>query len=43
LLVAATFDYFDGAVVNLLNGPDMYTLFAPTDAAKVLLPCSTLA
>jgi uncharacterized surface protein with fasciclin (FAS1) repeats len=39
LLAAATCDYFDGAVVNLLNGTDMYTLFAPTDAAfEALIP-----
>ena len=33
LLAAATCDYFDGAVVELLSGSDKYTLFAPTDAA----------
>jgi len=33
LLAAATCGYFDGAVINLLNGTDKYTLFAPTDAA----------
>lgn len=39
LLAAATCDYFDGAVVNLLNGTDKYTLFAPTDAAfEALIP-----
>jgi uncharacterized surface protein with fasciclin (FAS1) repeats len=39
LLAAATCDYFDGAVVNLLNGTDVYTLFAPTDAAfESLIP-----
>lgn len=33
LLAAATCEYFDGAIVNLLSGKDRYTLFAPTDAA----------
>jgi uncharacterized surface protein with fasciclin (FAS1) repeats len=33
LLAAATCEYFDGAIVDLLNGADVYTLFAPTDAA----------
>lgn len=33
LLAAATCEYFDGAVVDLLTGKDRYTLFAPTDAA----------
>jgi uncharacterized surface protein with fasciclin (FAS1) repeats len=33
LLAAATCEYFDGAVVNLLSGSTRYTLFAPTDAA----------
>jgi uncharacterized surface protein with fasciclin (FAS1) repeats len=33
LLTAATCDYFQGAVVNLLSGRDRYTLFAPTDDA----------
>ena len=39
LLAAATCDYFDGAVVNLLSGTNKYTLFAPTDAAfEALIP-----
>lgn len=33
LLAAATCDYFDGAIVELLTGSDQLTLFAPTDAA----------
>jgi uncharacterized surface protein with fasciclin (FAS1) repeats len=33
LLAAATCEYFDGAIVDLLTGKDRYTLFAPTDAA----------
>lgn len=33
LLAAATCEYFDGAIVELLSGKDKYTLFAPTDAA----------
>ncbi|MGD9388113.1 MAG: fasciclin domain-containing protein [Gammaproteobacteria bacterium] len=33
LLAAATCDYFDGAVVDLLTGKKRLTLFAPTDAA----------
>jgi uncharacterized surface protein with fasciclin (FAS1) repeats len=33
LLAAATCDYFNGAIVKLLTGPDNLTLFAPTDAA----------
>ena len=33
LLAAATCDYFEGAIVQLLSGQDRYTLFAPTDAA----------
>ena len=32
-VAAATCDYFDGAVVELLTGRDKLTLFAPTDAA----------
>ena len=39
LLAAATCEYFDGAVVDLLSGTDRYTLFAPTDAAfEALIP-----
>ena len=39
LLAAATCPYFNGAIVNLLNGSDKYTLFAPTDAAfEALIP-----
>ncbi len=39
LLAAAQCPYFDGAVVNLLNGTEKYTLFAPTDAAfEALIP-----
>jgi len=39
LLAAATCDYFNGAIVDLLNGTDVYTLFAPTDAAfEALIP-----
>lgn len=37
LLAAATCEYFDGAVVDLLTGSDKYTLFAPTDEAFVAL------
>jgi uncharacterized surface protein with fasciclin (FAS1) repeats len=33
LLAAATCDYFEGAIVELLSGTDKLTLFAPTDAA----------
>jgi uncharacterized surface protein with fasciclin (FAS1) repeats len=33
LLAAATCEYFDGAIVDLLTGSDQLTLFAPTDAA----------
>jgi uncharacterized surface protein with fasciclin (FAS1) repeats len=33
LLTAATCDFFEGAVVDLLSGSDFYTLFAPVDAA----------
>lgn len=33
LLAAATCEYFDGAIVELLTGSDKLTLFAPTDAA----------
>ena len=33
LLAAATCEYFDGAIVELLSGDEKYTLFAPTDAA----------
>jgi uncharacterized surface protein with fasciclin (FAS1) repeats len=33
LLAAATCDYFDDAIVELLTGSDKLTLFAPTDAA----------
>ena len=33
LLTAATCEFFDGAIVNLLSGRDRYTLFAPTDDA----------
>jgi uncharacterized surface protein with fasciclin (FAS1) repeats len=33
LLAAATCDYFDDAVVDLLTGSKKLTLFAPTDAA----------
>lgn len=33
VLAAATCDYFDGAIVELLAGPDKVTLFAPTDGA----------
>ena len=33
LLAAATCDYFDGAIVNLLTGSGKVTLFAPTDDA----------
>ena len=33
LLAAATCDYFDGAIVNLLTGSGKLTLFAPTDNA----------
>ena len=32
-MAAATCDYFDGAVVELLTGRDKLTLFAPTDAS----------
>jgi uncharacterized surface protein with fasciclin (FAS1) repeats len=39
LIAAATCEYFDGAVVDLLSGTDKYTLFAPTDAAfEALIP-----
>jgi len=39
LLAAATCPYFNGAIVNLLNGTTKYTLFAPTDAAfEALIP-----
>jgi transforming growth factor-beta-induced protein len=39
LIAAATCEYFDGAVVDLLGGTDKYTLFAPTDAAfEALIP-----
>jgi len=39
LLAAATCPYFNGAIVNLLNGSTKYTLFAPTDAAfEALIP-----
>lgn len=37
LLAAATCEYFEGAVVELLGGDDNYTLFAPTDAAFAAL------
>jgi uncharacterized surface protein with fasciclin (FAS1) repeats len=37
LLAAATCDYFNGAVVDLLTGSDRYTLFAPTDEAFAAL------
>lgn len=37
LLAAATCEYFDGAVVDLLTGSDKYTLFAPTDEAFAAL------
>lgn len=37
LLAAATCEYFDGAVVDLLTGSGKYTLFAPTDDAFVAL------
>jgi len=33
VLAAATCDYFEGAVVDILTGEDKVTLFAPTDAA----------
>jgi len=33
LLAAATCDYFDGAVVDILTGDDKVTLFAPVDTA----------
>jgi uncharacterized surface protein with fasciclin (FAS1) repeats len=33
LLTAATCDFLDGAIVDLLSGRDRYTLFAPTDDA----------
>ena len=33
VLTAATCDYFDGAVVDILGGDDKVTLFAPTDDA----------
>ena len=33
VLAAATCDYFDGAVVNILAGSDKVTLFAPVDSA----------
>jgi uncharacterized surface protein with fasciclin (FAS1) repeats len=39
LLAAAQCPYFNGAIVNLLNGTTKYTLFAPTDAAfEALIP-----
>lgn len=43
LLAAATCDYFEGAIVDLLTGSDMYTLFAPTDAAFIKLQTEVLA
>jgi uncharacterized surface protein with fasciclin (FAS1) repeats len=33
LLAAATCDYFDGAVVDILTGKSKVTLFAPVDSA----------
>jgi uncharacterized surface protein with fasciclin (FAS1) repeats len=33
LIAAASCEYFDEAVLNLLSGSDRYTLFAPTDDA----------
>ena len=33
VLTAATCEYFDGAVVDILSGEDKVTLFAPTDSA----------
>ena len=39
LLAAAQCTYFNGAIVNLLNGTEKVTLFAPTDAAfEALIP-----
>jgi uncharacterized surface protein with fasciclin (FAS1) repeats len=37
LLAAATCEYFDDAIVELLSGEDKLTLFAPTDAAFIAL------
>jgi uncharacterized surface protein with fasciclin (FAS1) repeats len=37
VLAAATCDYFEGAVVNILAGQDKVTLFAPTDDAFAVL------
>ena len=37
LLAAATCDYFDGAVAELLTGKKKLTLFAPTDDAFIAL------
>lgn len=42
LLAAASWPYFDEAVVNLLSGSTRYTLFAPTDAVS-RTACSTSA
>jgi len=37
VLAAATCDFFDGAVVNILTGEDKVTLFAPVDDAFAAL------
>jgi len=37
VLAAATCDFFDGAVVDILTGEDKVTLFAPTDDAFAAL------
>jgi uncharacterized surface protein with fasciclin (FAS1) repeats len=37
VLAAATCDYFEGAVVDILTGEDKVTLFAPTDDAFAVL------
>lgn len=42
LLTAATCDYFEGAVVELLTGSANYTLFAPTDEAFIKLQTEVL-